>query len=74
MIALNTSSPYKMHIWESESGKKKKNYYKIIILWKKSTDTKVQQFLSDLMMWDSQKFDIIQELGSIIFEKYPVGR
>lgn len=38
---------------------------------KKSKDEKVQQFLEEMLLTDSEKFDILQELRSIVFVLYP---
>ena len=41
------------------------------IAMKKSKNEKVQKFLEEIMMFDSEKFEIMQKLREIIFSNYP---
>ena len=38
---------------------------------KKSKNEQVQKFLDDILMFDSEKFEILQKLRKIVFSNYP---
>ena len=38
---------------------------------KKSKNEQVQKFLEDILMFDSEKFEILQKLREIVFSNYP---
>lgn len=45
--------------------------FKYIMKHTKSKDEKVNKFLEEIMMFDSEKFKILQELREIVFYNYP---